>query len=98
MKINAVSQNDAISKYINNVNNKPVASPVKADIKDSVELSEGAQKYASLLKAAKDSMENSGKSEEAKVADIMAKMNSNSYKVPTDDIVSGIMSGIPTHI
>lgn len=98
MKINAVSQNDAISKYINNVNNKPVRSPVKADISDSVELSEGAQKFASLLKAAKDSMENSGKAEEAKVTDIMAKMNDNSYKVPTSDVVSGIMSGIPTHI
>lgn len=98
MKINAVSQNDAISKYINNVNNKPVKSPVKADISDSVELSDGAQKFAALLKAAKDSMENSGKTEEAKVADIMAKMNDNSYKVPTGDVVSGIMSGIPTHI
>jgi anti-sigma28 factor (negative regulator of flagellin synthesis) len=98
MKINAVSHNDAISKYINNVNNKPVSRPVKADISDSVELSEGAQKYSALLKAAKDSMENAGKAEEAKVADIMAKMNTNSYKVPTGDVVSGIMSGIPTHI
>ena len=80
------------------INNKPVKSPIKADISDSVELSEGAQKYSELLKAAKDAMENSGKSEEAKVADIMAKMNNNSYKVPTGDIVSGIMSGIPTHI
>ncbi|NLT14816.1 MAG: flagellar biosynthesis anti-sigma factor FlgM [Clostridiales bacterium] len=98
MKINSVSQNDAISKYINNVNNKPVRSPVKADISDSVELSEGAQKFAALLKAAKDSLETSGKTEEAKVADIIARMNDNSYKVPTGDVVSGIMSGIPTHI
>lgn len=98
MKINAVSQNDAISKYINNVNSKPVKSPMKADISDSVELSEGAQKFAALLKSAKDSMDNTGKAEEAKVADIMAKMNDNSYKVPTGDVVSGIMSGIPTHI
>jgi anti-sigma28 factor (negative regulator of flagellin synthesis) len=98
MKINAISQNDAISKYINNVSNKPVASPVRADISDSVELSEGAQKFAALLKAAKESIENSGKAEEGKVADIIARMNDNSYKVPTDDIVSGIISGIPTHI
>ena len=39
-----------------------------------------------------------GKTEEAKVADIIARMNDNSYKVPTGDVVSGIMSGIPTHI
>ena len=98
MKINAVPQNDAISKYINNVNNKPVQSPVKADISDSVELSEGAQKFAALLKAAKDSMENSGKAEETKVADIIAKMNDNSYNIPTDDVVSGIMNRIDTLI
>jgi anti-sigma28 factor (negative regulator of flagellin synthesis) len=98
MRINSVSQNDAISKYINNVNAKPVKAPVKAEISDSVELSEGAQKFTALLKAAKDSMEKSGAAEEAKAADIMAKMNEGSYKVPTNDVVSGIMSGFPTHI
>lgn len=98
MKINSVSQNNAISKYINNINNKPAKSTVRAEISDSVELSEGAQKYASLLKTAKESMDNSGIAEEAKVADIMARMNENSYKVPTRDVVSGIMGGIPTHI
>lgn len=98
MKINAVSQNDAISKYIHNVNNKPEKNPVKTGVSDSVELSEGAQKFAALLKSAKDSMENSGKAEEVKVADILAKMNDNTYQVPTRDVVSGIMSGIPTHI
>jgi anti-sigma28 factor (negative regulator of flagellin synthesis) len=98
MKINAVYQNNAIEKLANNINNKPVRSPVNADISDSVELSEGAQKYAALLKAAKDSMENSGTTEEAKVADIMARMNSNTYKVSTGDVVSGIMTGMSTDI
>jgi hypothetical protein len=98
MKINAVTHNDAISKYMNNINNKPVRSPINADISDRFEPSEGAQKFAELLKSAKDSMENSGNTEEAKVADIMAKMNDKSYKVPTGDVVNGIMSGIPTHI
>lgn len=98
MRINSVSQNDAISKYMNTVNSKPVKGELKAEITDSVELSAGAQKFAALLKSAKDSMDNSGAAEEAKAADIMAKMNNNSYKVPTGDVVSGIMSGIPTHI
>ena len=97
MKINAISQNDAISKYINNVSNKPVASPVRADI-STASSCRRRSKFAALLKAAKESIENSGKAEEAKVADIIARMNDNSYKVPTDDIVSGIISGIPTHI
>jgi DNA-binding ferritin-like protein len=98
MRINSVSQNDAISKYINNVNNRPVKSPIKAEITDSVQLSEGAQKFAALLKSARDSMENSSAAEDAKAADIIAKMNSDSYKVPSGDVVSGIMGGIPTHI
>jgi flagellar hook-basal body complex protein FliE len=98
VRINSVSQNDAIQRYMNTVNNKPVKSELKAEITDRFEPSEGAQKFAALLKSAKDSMEQSGAAEEAKAADIMAKMNSNSYKVPTGDVVSGIMSGIPTHI
>lgn len=97
MKINSVSQSDAISKYVNTVNSKPVKSVPKAEITDSVELSPGAQKFASLLKSAKDSME-IGSAEDAKAADIMAKMNDNAYKVPTGDVVGGIMRGIPTHI
>ena len=98
MRINSVSHSDAISKYVNNINSKSVISPLKAEITDSVELSSGAQKFASLLKSAKDSMEKSGIAEEAKAADIMSKMNDNTYKVSTGDVVSGIMSGIPTHI
>ena len=98
MKINQVSQSDAITKYVNNINSKPVKSPIKAEITDSVELSAGAQKFASLLKSAKETMDKSGATEEARAADIMAKMNDSTYKVPTGDIVGGIMSGIPTHI
>ena len=97
MKINSVSQNDAISKYVNNVGAKPGKSPVKAEITDSVELSAGAQKFAALLKSAKDSMEKSGADEEAKAANILARMNDNTYKVPTGDVVSGILNCIPTH-
>lgn len=98
MRINSVSQSDAISKYMNVVNSKPVKGGLKAEITDSVVLSEGAQKYASLLKAAKDSVDKLSAAEEAKAADIMARINSNSYKVPTGDVVKGIISGIPTHI
>lgn len=98
MKINSVSQSDAISKYVNNISNKPVKSPLKAEISDSVELSSGAQKFSALLKSAKEAMEQSGAAEEAKAADIIARMNDNAYKVPTGDVVSGIISGIPTHI
>jgi DNA-binding ferritin-like protein len=98
MRINSVSQSDAISKYMNAVNSKPVKGELKTEITDSVVLSEGAQKYASLLKSVKESVDKSSAAEEAKAADIMARMNSNTYKVQTEDVVKGIISGIPTHI
>lgn len=89
--INAVSQNDAISSYMTKVNSTPAKASAVGEISDSVQLSDGAQKYASLLKTAKDSMDNSSAAEDAKVADIMARMNNNTYNVPTGDVVSGIM-------
>ena len=42
MKINAISQNDAISKYINNVSNS-CREPCQGGYFDSVELSEGVR-------------------------------------------------------
>lgn len=91
-------QNDAISKYMTNIIAKPAINTVVAEVADSVELSEGAQKFATLLKSVKETMDGSEKTEEAKVADIMAKMNSNSYSVPTGDVVKSILSGIDTYI
>jgi hypothetical protein len=95
MRINSVSHSDAISKYMNVVSGKPVKGELKAEITDSVVLSEGAQKYASLLKSVKDSVDKSSAAEEAKAADIMARMNSNTYKVPTEDVVRGISAESP---
>jgi sialic acid synthase SpsE len=98
MRINSVQQNDAISKYMNNVNAASAKNPITTKISDTVELSEGAQKFAALMKAAKESMEGTDSAEETKAADIIAKMNSNSYKVPSEDIVKGIIKGFPDHV
>lgn len=98
MRINSVSQNDAISKYINNINAKPVKGPMATQISDSVELSEGAQKFTALLKAAKESLESTGTLEDARAADIIAQMNNNTYDVPVKDVISGILNGYPAHI
>jgi hypothetical protein len=98
MRINSVQQSDAISKYINNVNTASAKNPISTKISDTVELSEGAQKFAALMREAKESMEGADSAEEAKAADIIAKMNNQSYKVSTDDVVNEIMKGYPTHI
>lgn len=98
MRINSVQQSDAISKYLNNVNGSPAKVPSVSDISDSVELSEGAQKFSALMKEAKEAMVKAGIDEEVKVADIMARMNNNSYNVSDEDVLNGIMSGIPTNI
>ncbi len=98
MRINSVSQNDAISKYINNVNAKPVKGPMATKISDSVELSEGAQKFTALLKAAKEALENASTLEDARAADIMAQIKNNAYDVPVKDVIDGILNGYPTRI
>jgi DNA-binding ferritin-like protein len=96
MRINSVSQNDAISKYINNVNTKPVREPMATKISDSVELSENAQKFTALLKAAKEALENASTLEDARTADIMAQIKNNNYDVPVKDVIDGILNGYPT--
>lgn len=96
MKINSVEQSDSISKYVNNVGNNPSKKPVEANISDTVELSEGAQKYSALMKAAKESADKIGSDEAAKVADIMARIRSNSYEVSDKQIVNSILNSPPS--
>ena len=93
MKINSVGQGDAISKYLNNVGgvqSKPSSAPT---ISDTVELSEGAQKYSAIMKAAKASAEKIGTDEDAKVADIKARIKNNSYVVSDEQIADSIING-----
>jgi len=96
MKINSVSSSDAISNYQNVKNNTVQKSSLTANISDSVVLSEGAQKYSSLLKAAKEAMNKAGADEEARAAEIADQINNGSYKVSSDDVVKDILSGYPS--
>jgi len=97
MKINPVAQSDAISKYVNSANSTSVKGPLTANISDSVELSEGAQKFSALMKAAKETVEKTGADEEAKVGDIINRMNAGTYKISTEDVVRDILSGFPSN-
>ena len=91
MKIDSVNRNEAVTQYLNSTSNASAKTPPTVNISDSVELSEGAQKFSNLIKTAQDSLKASGSDEEIKVSDILAKMKDNSYHVSTDDVVKGIL-------
>ena len=97
MKINPISQSDAIKRM--NLNSAAASTtPLKVEINDSVELSEGALKYSELLKNAKKSLEASDESEETRASDIAARISNNTYKVSDEDVVNNILGGMPKNV
>lgn len=93
MKINSIQQSESISKYINNVSNSQARPSIASKISDTVELSEGAQKYSALMKAAREQADKIGSDEDTKVADIMERIKSNTYDVPSQQVAASIMNG-----
>lgn len=96
MKIQSVGPSDSISKYKNSLNGISPKESHAVNISDSVELSEGAQKYSSLLKAAKEAVEKAETDEKMKAADIMRRMEEGSYRVSSDDVTKDILRGYPS--
>ena len=97
MKINSIDQNSAISNYLNNSSGVQRKTETTMHISDSVELSEGAQKFSAYVKAAQESMRASGSAEDIKVDEILKQMKSGSYSVSTEDVVNDILSGMPSN-
>lgn len=95
MKINPVGNSDAISNYQQMKNSTVQKSSPTANVSDSVELSEGAQKYSSILKAANEEMEKLGLDEQARVDYIQTRMSEGSYQVSAKDVAQSILDGIP---
>lgn len=95
MKIDSINRNEALSQYMNSTAGATAKTSPTVNISDSVELSEGAQKFSNLMKTAQESLKASGSDEELKVSDILDRMNSNSYHVSTDDVVNGILNYTP---
>ncbi len=93
MTIPSVGKSDAIYKYESVAGGTQQKNAPAARISDSVELSEGAQKYALLLKKAKETAEAAGADEKARVADIAARITAGTYQVSDDDVVKGILGG-----
>lgn len=98
MKINPVSQSDAVSNVMNVNSNSFSGKKLEIDISDTVELSEGAKKYSELVKNARKAMEVSEADEADKASDISSRIGSNTYQVSDEDVVNNILGGIPSHI
>jgi anti-sigma28 factor (negative regulator of flagellin synthesis) len=96
MKINPVPQNDTISKYLSTKDKTASKTSVEANIEDKVELSEGAQKYAALIKTARDSADSSITDDDAKIADIKSKITNNTYNISDDQVARSIINGVPS--
>ena len=96
MKINPLGRSDAISKYTNGLGSTSAKSSPSAAVSDSIELSEGAQKYSALMKAAKEAMERNDADEQFRAADILTRMKEGTYQVSSEDVVSDILSGYPS--
>ncbi len=96
MTISSVGKSDAIRQYENVAGGSTPKDPPAARISDSVELSEGAQKYAALLKKAKEATETADANETARAAEIAARIQAGTYQASTDDVVGSILSGSPS--
>ena len=89
-----MNQSDAIKAYLNRTGSANGKAAPEMTVSDSVELSPGAQKFSALLKAAQESLAASGAEEALRVSEIMDSINNQSYTVPTEDVVSRIMSSV----
>lgn len=93
MKINSVGQNDAISKYIDGISKKTEKPGPVVNVTDKLELSEGAQKFSELLKAAKDEMARLDARDEKKSAEIIERMKKGTYNVGEGEVAASIVRG-----
>jgi anti-sigma28 factor (negative regulator of flagellin synthesis) len=91
MKIQPLGHSDAISKYTSGSGAVPAKGSPSAEVSDSVVLSEGAQKYSSLLKQVRQAVERSCDNEACRAADIAERIKEGTYQVSADDVVSGIL-------
>lgn len=100
MKINPVNQSNAIAQYLNAVQAKPDKVPARTEMagSDTVELSEGAKKYAEFLKEARAHLERLEARESDRAAEIMEKMKNNAYQVSSKDLARSILRGFPDRI
>ena len=94
MKINPLFQSDIVSRYTSSVTSVPKNTESVYAVSsgsDSVELSGDAQKYAELLRTARNALDSSEEGEDARTDEIMASKQLQVGKTQTVDIsVNGL--------
>lgn len=96
MKINPLFQSDIVSRYMDNatcVSHKAEKTSATSSSSDSVELSNGAQKYAELLHTARSAIDQSDKDEEVRTGEIMAQYQAGTYQVSDNDVIAALTGG-----
>lgn len=92
MKINPLFQSDIVSRYMDSaacVSHKAEKTSATSS-SDSVELSNGAQKYAELLHTARSAIDQSDKDEEVRTGEIMAQYQAGTYQVSDNDVIAAL--------
>lgn len=100
MRINPAFQNEIVSNYVNNATSVQPQTEVSHIVptNDSVELSNGAQKYAELLRNARTALDTSEETEAAKAKEIAARMSAGTYEVSDDELATALMgNNIPDY-
>lgn len=93
MRIGGINQTEMIARYQNTINASAPKAERAVAIRDSVELSEGAQQYATLMKQARTQLDQADAAEEDRVQDIAARIQAGEYHVAASAVTGGILTG-----
>lgn len=94
MRIGGINQTEMIARYQNTINVSAPKAERAVAIRDSVELSEGAQQYATLMKQAHTQLDEADTAEESRVQEIAARINAGDYHVAASAVADGILTGV----
>lgn len=92
MKINPLFQSDIVSRYVSGATSVPQKTEAaKQATSDTVELSDGAQNYAQLLRDARAALDQSESGEASRTDEIKAAMDAGTYQVSDDSLVDALV-------
>jgi len=102
MKINPLFQSDIVSRYTSSATSVPKNAESVSSVSsasDSVELSGDAQKYAELLRTARNALNSSEEGEGARTDEILSQYQAGTYQVSDDELVNALVgkSDIPKY-
>ncbi len=97
MRIGGINQTDMIARYQNTINVATPKTECATAIRDSVELSDGAQQYATLMKQASAQLDQASAAEENRMQEIAARIDAGEYHVAASAVLDSILSDAVLH-